>query len=81
MSNDNSSNDPRLVPNGTSFSDMSEGNSDDPLLLSVASYNLLAPVYVRPHDKRTGGIQPFAAFEWVTDNDSEDVFGGSTCDV
>jgi endonuclease/exonuclease/phosphatase family metal-dependent hydrolase len=32
--------------------------------LSVLSYNLLAPLYVRPIDQRTGGVQSFAAFEW-----------------
>lgn len=41
-----------------------------PPLLSIVSYNVLAPVYVRPLDKRTGGIQPFAAFENVSDSDS-----------
>ena len=35
--------------------------------ITVASYNLLAPVYVRPIDKRTGCVQPFAAFAWVPD--------------
>ena len=38
-----------------------------PCDLAVASYNLLAPLYVRPVDERTGGVQPFAAFEWVAD--------------
>lgn len=33
--------------------------------LSVLSYNLLAPLYVRPVDERTGGVQPFAAFQWA----------------
>lgn len=37
--------------------------------LSILSYNLLAPVFVRPIDLRTGCIQDFAAFDWVT-NDS-----------
>ena len=37
--------------------------------LSVLSYNLLAPLYVRPIDERTGGVQPFAAFEWAADAD------------
>jgi len=32
-----------------------------PCDLAVASYNLLAPLYVRPVDERTGGVQPFAA--------------------
>lgn len=36
--------------------------------ISVVSFNLLAPLYVRPLDKRTGEIQPFAAFEWVKDD-------------
>ena len=34
---------------------------------TVLSYNLLAPLYVRPIDTRTGKIQEFAAFKWVTD--------------
>eukprot|EP00967_Tisochrysis_lutea_P076181 scaffold102944_cov31-Tisochrysis_lutea.AAC.1 len=33
--------------------------------VSVLSYNLLAPLYVRPIDQRTGAIQAFAAFEWA----------------
>ena len=33
--------------------------------LSVMSWNLLAPLYVRPVDKRTGEIQEFAAFKWA----------------
>lgn len=32
--------------------------------LSVLSYNLLAPLYVRPIDRRTGTVQDFAAFAW-----------------
>ena len=36
--------------------------------LTIASYNLLAPLYVRPIDNRTGRIQPFAAFEWASDH-------------
>ena len=41
--------------------------------ISVVSYNVLAPCYVRPLDKRTGNVQPFAAFEWVKDCDAKDV--------
>lgn len=37
----------------------------DPAKLSLLSYNLLAPAFVRPIDKRTGDIQPFAAFQWA----------------
>lgn len=36
--------------------------------ISVMSFNLLAPLYVRTIDKRTGEPQPFAAFEWVKDD-------------
>ena len=32
---------------------------------SVLSYNILAPIYVRPLDTRTGTVQEFAAFEWA----------------
>lgn len=39
----------------------------DPSRLSILSYNLLAPLYVRPIDQRTGGVQGFAAFEWAED--------------
>lgn len=38
---------------------------DDPKLLSVLSYNLLAPLFVRPVDLRTGQILPYAAFPWA----------------
>jgi mRNA deadenylase 3'-5' endonuclease subunit Ccr4 len=38
---------------------------EDPSLLSVLNYNLLAPIYVRPVDQRTGKVQEFAAFEWA----------------
>ena len=41
-----------------SCSNLSENSN----LLSVLSYNLLAPLYVRSVDQRTGEIQPFAAF-------------------
>ena len=43
----------------------------DPSRLSVLSYNLLAPLYVRPIDQRTGGVQAFAAFQWASDEDLE----------
>lgn len=36
-------------------------------LVGIASYNVLAPCYVRPVDKRTGSVQAFAAFEWCSD--------------
>jgi mRNA deadenylase 3'-5' endonuclease subunit Ccr4 len=42
--------------------------SNDHHPISILSLNLLAPLYVRPIDKRTGGVQPFAAFEWVKDD-------------
>ena len=35
--------------------------------LIVASYNLLAPCFVRPVDTRTGTVQEFAAFRWCDD--------------
>eukprot|EP00286_Rhodomonas_abbreviata_P022755 CAMPEP_0181309462 /NCGR_PEP_ID=MMETSP1101-20121128/12025_1 /TAXON_ID=46948 /ORGANISM="Rhodomonas abbreviata, Strain Caron Lab Isolate" /LENGTH=265 /DNA_ID=CAMNT_0023415945 /DNA_START=190 /DNA_END=984 /DNA_ORIENTATION=- len=31
------------------------------------SWNLLAPMYVRPFDNRTGAVQEFAAFKWATE--------------
>ena len=30
------------------------------------SMNLLAPLYVRPIDQRTGNVQSFAAFDWIS---------------
>lgn len=36
-----------------------------PTQLTVLSYNLLAPLYVRPIDERTGTVQAFAAFPWA----------------
>ena len=47
--------------------------SKSPSSFSIMSYNLLAPIYVRPVDKRTGKIQEFAAFRWVTKDDVLDV--------
>ena len=46
----------KLVPKGSPF---------NPAALSVVSYNLLAPLYVRPLDARTGCVQAFAAFQWA----------------
>ncbi|CAE7266572.1 CCR4 [Symbiodinium sp. CCMP2456] len=43
----------------------------EPACLSVLSYNLLAPAFVRPIDLRTGAVQPFAAFEWASAEDLE----------
>lgn len=64
-------------PNGTPLPlmmpDFEEHDDGDALYLSVASFNPLVDVDVRPHDKRTGGIQPFAAFEWISEADSKDV--------
>jgi len=61
----------KVHPNGTPLTSMIQSilNSDkDKNLISVLSMNLLAPVYVRSIDKRTGGVQSFAAFEWVKDD-------------
>lgn len=41
--------------------------SDGKFFVEVLSYNLLAPAFVRPIDLRTGEIQPFAAFQWVSE--------------
>ena len=50
-----------VVPHGTPL------YSQD--TLTVLSCNLLAPLYVRPVDTRTGKVQEFAAFEWCRDED------------
>lgn len=52
-----------IIPYGTPLTT----SSND--IISISSFNLLAPLYVRPIDQRTGEIQPFAAFEWVKDDD------------
>eukprot|EP00403_Amphidinium_massartii_P001689 CAMPEP_0178378412 /NCGR_PEP_ID=MMETSP0689_2-20121128/4415_1 /TAXON_ID=160604 /ORGANISM="Amphidinium massartii, Strain CS-259" /LENGTH=516 /DNA_ID=CAMNT_0019998485 /DNA_START=240 /DNA_END=1787 /DNA_ORIENTATION=- len=49
---------PKIIPKGTPL-DGELGN------VSVMSYNLLAPLFVRPIDLRTGAVQPFAAFQWA----------------
>ena len=69
------------VPNLTPFpqvledvtSSSSRDNDNAHTYLSIASFNLLAPLYVRPHDFRTGGVQPFAAFEWISEEDTPEV--------
>ena len=33
--------------------------------LTVMSYNVLADIFVRPIDQRTGNVQEFAAFRWA----------------
>jgi len=63
-------------PNGTPLSDMIPTNKDadaSSSFISFMSFNVLAPLYVRPFDKRTGGIQPFAAFEWISQEDTPDI--------
>lgn len=70
---------PLLFPNGTPLPTMNASTCELPTAnttvgtrcVSVVSYNLLAPAYVRPFDKRTGSIQPFAAFSWCSDADLE----------
>jgi endonuclease/exonuclease/phosphatase family metal-dependent hydrolase len=49
---------PNILQKGTPL-------SNDPSRLSILSYNLLAPIYVRPIDSRTGKVQEFAAFAWA----------------
>ena len=44
---------------------LAKGTPFPPTAFSVVSYNLLAPLYVRPLDARTGGVQAFAAFQWA----------------
>ena len=47
-----------VCPQGISMSNDNAHNC-----ISVASFNLLAPLYIRPIDQRTGKVQPFASFE------------------
>ena len=46
---------------------LQRGAPFSPSLLSVLSYNILAPAYVRPVDLRTGEVQAWAAFPWCSD--------------
>ena len=43
-------------------------SSDHRFRSEVLSYNLLAPAFVRPVDLRTGAVQAYAAFEWVSED-------------
>ena len=61
---------PMMVPLSSSSSSTDHDHDDGRKLLSIASFNLLAPLYIRPIDQRTGQVQPFAAFEWVSEDDS-----------
>jgi len=48
-----------VCPQGISMSN----DNTNANCISVASFNLLAPLYIRPIDQRTGKVQPFASFE------------------
>lgn len=52
------------VPRGTAL-------NSNPTRLSLCTYNLLAPLYVRCSDNRTGKEQDFTSFGWVADEDIE----------
>ena len=54
-----------LMPAAEPVAVRAKGLPFEPECLSVVSYNLLAPLYVRPVDARTGSVQAFAAFEWA----------------
>ena len=34
-----------------------------------------SPLYIRPIDQRTGKVQPFASFDWISEEDSERILG------
>jgi hypothetical protein len=56
--------------------DVRSGGSSSSTKLSIASFNLLAPLYIRPIDQRTGLVQPFASFDWIiSDEDSKRILG------
>jgi hypothetical protein len=73
-----------IVPKGSLLGDGSSsggggGDAGEPAApprLSVLSYNLLAPLYVRPIDRRTGCVQEFAAFPWCGKGDELLDFAG-----
>ncbi|KAL9191255.1 hypothetical protein ACHAXT_000961 [Thalassiosira profunda] len=58
------------IPHGTPL-DAPSGHDT----ISVASFNLLAPLYIRPIDQRTNKVQPFAAFEWISEEDTDRLLG------
>ena len=67
---------PRVFANGTPVAKMVkevQPEATASTYLSVLSCNLLAPLYVRPLDRRTGAVQPYAAFEWITADDTPKV--------
>jgi len=76
----------RKYPHGTPMASSSDSTTTDytstlsisskiSSRISVASYNLLAPLYIRPIDQRTGQVQPFAAFEWISPENSDRILG------
>jgi hypothetical protein len=48
---------------------------DDTNSISISSFNLLAPLYIRPIDTRTGKVQPFASFDWIAEDESDEILG------
>ncbi|KAL3782083.1 hypothetical protein ACHAWO_005753 [Cyclotella atomus] len=48
---------------------------EHPNAISISSFNLLAPLYIRPIDARTGKVQPFASFDWISEDDSDEILG------
>ena len=61
-------------PHGSSMVTIT-GNNNDNDVISVASFNLLAPLYIRPIDQRTGKVQPFASFDWISEEDTDRILG------
>ena len=66
---------PQGTPMSSSRCASGDGRRGRGRTVSVASFNLLAPLYVRPVDQRTGKVQPFASFDWISDEDSDVVLG------
>ena len=60
-------------PHGSSMLTTAGNNNDN--VISVASFNLLAPLYIRPIDQRTGKVQPFASFDWISEDDTDRILG------
>ena len=61
---------PRVVAHGTPLPEMVPRDKPS---VSVVSCNVLAPLYVRPLDQRTGTVQPFAAFDWISPEETPHV--------
>ena len=67
-----------MIPKLPHGSSLAACRSCSDAIICVASFNLLAPLYIRPIDNRTGKVQPFAAFDWISHDDTERLLGNAS---